>query len=145
MKPKVYYASPIRGHKGKDASVKYMAANCHRAKQNINILSIVYPDIEWVSVAPFDIVVQRLLAYDMVTIDDVLTVDMEIADEAQGLLCHLWEPSGGARRELASQQIKDKVCMILEEEGVWGIWKTQYWSELDDFVQKLIHKYAAIY
>ena len=137
-RPKVYYATPIRGHEGSEATVAYMAANCHRAKRNIDILSVVYPEIEWVSVAPYDIVVQRLLAYKMVTIDDVLAVDMEIADEAQGLLCHLWEPSGGARQELADQIEKGKVCYLMEEDAVWGIWRTQYWNELDTFVSDVL-------
>lgn len=137
-RPKVYYAVPIRGHMGSSATVQYMADNCHRAKKNIDILTIVYPEIEWVSVAPFDIVVQRLLSYGMVTIDDVLTVDLEIADEAQGLLCHLWEPSGGARRELADQSGKGKVCLLMEEEGVPEIWRTQYWDKLDEFVRQVV-------
>lgn len=137
-RPKVYYAVPIRGHRGEDATVEYMATNCRRAKRNIDVLSVVYPQIEWVSVAPFDIVVQRLLAYGMVSIENVLKVDMEIADEAQGLFCHLWEPSGGARMELASQKSKGKLCLLMEEDGVPEIWKTQYWGTLDLFVNGLM-------
>jgi hypothetical protein len=124
---------------GDDATVEYMAANCQKAKRNIDVLKIAYPQISWLSVAPFDIVVQRLLAYKLVSIDSVLKVDFEIGDECDGLLCHLWEPSGGAKAELARQEEKGKVCYLMEEEGVSEIWKTKYWGQLDTFVT-LIHE-----
>jgi hypothetical protein len=143
MKPSVYYATPIRGTHGHSAPVGYMSSNCKKAKKNLQVLQIVYPEIEWVAVAPYDIVVQRLLAYSMVDISNVLTVDFEIGDECDGLLCHLWEKSEGAISEYQRQKTEfDKVCCLLEEEGVPELWKSQNWGVLDAFVESVLNSYS---
>ena len=109
-RPRVYYAVPIRGNMGADATVEYMAINCARAKRNLEILQVAFPFIEWISVAPYDRIVQKLLARRQVDIRDVLQADFEVGDECQGLFAHLWEPSGGAEQEFDRQKAQDKVC-----------------------------------
>lgn len=138
MKPSVYYATPIRGPLGANAPIDYMSTNCKRAKQNLNVLQVIYPEIEWVAVAPHDIVVQRLLAYGMVDISNVLAVDFDIGDGCNGLLCHLWEKSGGALAEYERQLQFDKPCCTLQEDGVFEIWKIRDWYILDTFVEEIL-------
>jgi len=140
MRPKVYYAVPIRGSKGKEATVEDMATNCSRAKKNLEILKLVYPEIEWVSVAPYDLVVQRLLAYKYVDINSVLAVDFEIGDGCQGLLCHLWDSSEGAIAEHNRQVRQDKVCCLIKEDDIYQIWRSAQWEKIDSFVARVISK-----
>ncbi len=109
-RPKVYYAIPIRGKMGAEATVEYMAINCARAKRNLEILQVAFPHIEWISVAPYDRIVQKLLARRQVDIRDVLQADFEVGDECDALFAHLWEPSGGAEQEYDRQTALHKVC-----------------------------------
>ncbi|MHA1290018.1 MAG: hypothetical protein ACTSPB_21765 [Candidatus Thorarchaeota archaeon] len=141
MRPKVYYAIPIRGAKGKEATVEDMATNCSRAKRNLEILKLVYPEIEWVSVAPYDLVVQRLLAYKYVNINSILAVDFEIGDECQGLLCHLWDSSEGAMAEYNRQVGRGKICCLVKEDGVYQIWRSLQWEKIDKFVGEVINEW----
>lgn len=138
-KPRVYYATPIRGRMGKKASLQYMAENCARAKHNISVLTAMYPEIEWISVAPFDRIVQKLLDRKQVKIEDILQADFEVGDECDGLLAHLWEPSGGADQEFDRQRARGKVCSRLRPRE-WQIWLMTDMRVLGNFVGRLLNQ-----
>lgn len=135
-KPSVYYGSPIRGYQGENATPEHMAANCFQAKKNIDVLQIVFPQIRWISVAPYDQIVQKLVAKGQVSIDDVLAADFELGDSCTGLLAHFWEPSSGAARELERQQRFGKPTLALRDCSK-EIWKCN-WEELELFVERLL-------
>lgn len=136
-KKRVYYGSPIRGSQGDNATPEYMAANCIQAKKNIDVLEIVYPDIQWISVAPYDRIVQKLLAKGYVSIHHVLEADFELGDSCDGLLAHFWEPSGGAQEEIERQESRGKVTLGLRE-CPKEIWRCD-WEEVDRFVNSLLY------
>jgi len=140
----VYYATPIRGNMGADATVEYMATNCARAKRNVEVLQTMFPEIEWVSVAPYDRIVQKLLARKQVKIQDVLQADFEVGDECDGLLEHLWEPSGGADEEFERQSDRGKMCLKLMHATDWQIWKCNI-PDLEQFVKDVMMKVLPYY
>lgn len=121
---------------GADATVEYMATNCARAKRNVEVLQVMFSGIEWVSVAPYDRIVQKLLARNQVKIQDVLQADFEVGDECNGLLEHLWEPSGGADQEFDRQSDAGKVCLRLEATE-WGIWYSDI-RTVEQFVKDVL-------
>jgi len=133
----VYYGSPIRGCQGNNATPDYMATNCRQAKKNIDVLQIVYPEIRWISVAPYDQIVQKLLSKGHVSIDHVLEADFELGDSCDGLLAHFWEPSGGAQAELERQEARKKVTLGLHD-CPKEIWRCD-WKKLDRFVNSLLY------
>jgi hypothetical protein len=135
-KPKVYYAIPIRGAKGEDATMEDMAENCAKAKINIDALQVIIPEIDWISVAPYDRIVQYLLGHGYVTIDHVLEADFTLGDMSQGLFAHLWEPSGGAEAELERQLVNGKPCLRLTGCS-HQIWKCD-WAQIEDFRDRVI-------
>ncbi len=135
-KPSVYYAIPIRGKMGAEATVEYMATNCARAKRNVDVLQVMYPSLHWVSVAPYDRIVQKLLARNQVKISDVLQADFEVGDECSGLFAHLWEPSGGADQEFERQSDAGKPCLRLETEK-WPIWHADMMA-VEQFVKDVL-------
>jgi len=141
-RPKVYYAIPIRGKKGTDATMEDMAENCARAKKNIDALQVIIPDIEWISVAPYDRIVQYLLGHGHVTIDHVLEADFTLGDLSQGLFAHMWEPSGGAEAELARQLERNKPCLRLEA-CPSAIWKCD-WALIEDFRDRVVSYYIRL-
>jgi len=135
-RPKVYYAIPIRGNKGDAATMEDMAANCAKAKRNIDALQVIVPEIEWISVAPYDRIVQYLLGHGYVTIDHVLEADFTLGDMSQGLFAHFWERSGGAEAELARQLENGKPCLRMD--GVPSeIWKCD-WDEIEEFRDRVL-------
>ena len=140
-RPKIYYAIPIRGKMGADATVEYMAINCARAKRNLEILQVTFPHIEWISVAPYDRIVQKLLARGQVKIADVLQADFEVGDGCEGLFAHLWEPSGGAEQEFDRQTARSKVCIKMYTPD-WSILHVDVKS-LEKFVLDVSTTYAA--
>lgn len=142
-RPSVYYAVPIRGKMGHKATVEYMATNCSRAKRNVEVLQTMYPSIEWISVAPYDRIVQKLLARRLVNISDVLQADFEVGDECSGLFAHLWEPSGGADQEFERQSDAGKPCLRIESE-VWPIWHADM-DALEQFVADVLKSYHPYY
>lgn len=136
MKPKVYYAIPIRGKKGDSATLEDMAENCARAKKNIDALQVIIPEIEWISVAPYDRIVQYLLSRGHVKMKHVLEADFTLGDISQGLFAHMWEPSGGAEAELARQLKNGKPCLRFEDCS-HEIWKCD-WSRIEDFRDRVV-------
>lgn len=136
-KKRVYYGSPIRGVQGAAATLDYMAMNCHQAKKNIEVLQIIYPSIEWISVAPYDRIVQKLLNKGQVRIEDVLEADFELGDSCDGLLAHFWEESGGASKELERQAARGKVTLALHD-CPKEIWRCN-WDEIEKFVDLLLY------
>ena len=138
-RPRVYYATPIRGRLGRKATLQHMAENCTRAKHNLTVLQTMYPEIEWISVAPYDRIIQKLLARKQVKIEDVLQADFEVGDECDGLLAHLWEPSGGANQEFKRQIARGKICTRLRPRE-WQIWLMTDISVLSNFVNKVMNR-----
>lgn len=137
MIPKVYYGSPIRGVCGNSATAEYMASNCQQAKRNIDVLQVVFPDIQWISVAPYDQIVQKLLAKGQVKIEHVLDADFQLGDSCDGLLAHFWEPSGGAQLEIERQEAKQKTTLALRN-CPKEIWKCD-WDMIERFVNTLLY------
>lgn len=137
MKPQVYYAVPIRGHMGASATEKHMADNCAKAKKNVDALNIICPEINWVSVAPYDRIVQKLLSKGHVSIEHVLQADFQLGDTCQGLLAHFWDVSGGAEAELERQIGRGKPTLRLDN-CPHEIWKCD-WDALEDFRDRVVN------
>lgn len=115
MKPKVYCAVPIRGAKGDLATVEDMDRNCQIAKKNMEVLSLIFPQVDWICVAAYDKVVQKLYKKGYVTVDQILECDFEIIEEVKNVLCHLWEPSNGAEREYQKSLDSGGVALKLHD------------------------------
>lgn len=136
MRPKVYYAIPIRGAKGQEATMEDMAENCTKAKKNIDALQVIVPEIEWISVAPYDRIVQYLLGHGYVTIDHVLEADFTLGDMSQGLFAHFWDKSGGAEAELSRQMTNGKPCLRMDNVPA-EIWRCD-WDEIEEFRDRVL-------
>ena len=118
-----------------------MADNCAKAKKNVDALNVICPEINWVSVAPYDRIVQKLLSKGHVSIEHVLQADFQLGDTCQGLFAHLWEPSGGAEAELSRQLENGKPCLRLEDCS-HQIWKCD-WARIEDFRNRVVEYHVS--
>jgi hypothetical protein len=137
MKPTVYLAVPIRGSKGEAATIDDMDANCKIAKKNMDVLSLIFPEISWVCVAPYDAVVQKLYKKGYINVDQILECDYEIVSDAQNVLCHLWDSSWGAISEYNKcVENGGMACLI---HGPSEIWECD-WKRIKEFVKEVMKK-----
>jgi hypothetical protein len=102
---RAYYSCPIRGAKGKDATIEDCRRNCEIARNNLYWLELLFPEIEWVAPAAHDLIVQRLLERQYVTIEQVLECDGVEQAACDFTVCHRWELSGGVDTEYAFAKV----------------------------------------
>jgi hypothetical protein len=106
---KIYLSHPIRGI-NPNPTPEYIAANCKKAIDFVNILRLCFPKTEFYCPAEHEKFVQ--LAYDdgFLTIDQILQIDKEILTGCDAVIFYNHE------RTLSKGMLEEKQCA--EEKGI---------------------------
>jgi len=100
MRPKCYYAHPVRGVWGLDAPKNYIRNNLINATQNVAWLRKLFPDIEWYCPAEHEDLLEILVEDGCLALDDLMNAEkVYIRRYCSGVLAHEWETSSGVQGE----------------------------------------------